>query len=273
LGWRAELHLRCERRAGAVGPRTVVARKHQLGPLTLQRAFHPEGETCHLYPLHPPGGVVGGDELDLQLDAGPAARVLATTPGAAKFYRSAGGFARQHQRLDVAADACLEWLPQPSILFPGARVSSRTEIELTECSGFIGWEVLSLGRPVIGERFLDGELDAELLVRREGTLLLADRLRIASTRDLDRPSGLRGFAVTGTLVAARASTAERDVALNGLDVPSGMLLGVTVVDDLLVARALADTTEPMQRVFCALWAGLRPGLLGRHATPPRIWAT
>jgi urease accessory protein len=274
VGWLAELHLRCEQRAGPAGaPRTVLARKHQLGPLTLQRAFHPEGAPCHLYPLHPPGGVVGGDALDIRIDIAAGAHAVVTTPGAAKFYRSAGELARQQQRLGVAAGGVLEWFPQPAILFPGARVASLTEIALSDDARVIGWEILSLGRPVIGERFVQGALDATLRVSRNGSPLLLDRLRVDDPQDLDRPSGLTGHAVSATFVASGAEAGDLEAALAVLAGAPGLLAGVTLQGDLLVARALADTTEPAQRVFCALWTALRPRLIGREALPPRIWAT
>jgi urease accessory protein len=273
VGWQAELHLRCEDRAGPAGRRTVLARKHQLGPLTLQRAFHPEGAPCHLYPLHPPGGVVGGDALEVRLDVASGAHAVVTTPGAAKFYRSAGAVAVQDQRLQVAPGGVLEWFPQPAILFPGARVQSRTELALGGDARCIAWEVLSLGRPVIGERFEYGELDATFTVRRDDRPLLLDRLRVSDAADLDRPTGLRGYAVSGTLIASGATASDLAAARSVLTAGAPPMTGVTLLDDLLVARALADTTEPVQGVFCALWAALRPRLLGLDAVPPRIWST
>lgn len=273
MGWRAELHLRCEQRAGPAGPRTVLARKHQLGPMTLQRAFHPEGAPCHLYPLHPPGGVVGGDALDIQLDVVAGAHALATTPGAAKFYRSAGESALQTQVLSVAQGAVLEWLPQPAILFPGARVRAHTEVLLRGDARFLGWEVTALGRPVINERFSQGTLDATLALSRDGRPLLQDRLRIAAAADLERAGGLRGRPVTGTFLAAAADAEALEMTHAVLAGAPGILTGVTLLDDLLVVRALADTTEPVQGLFCALWAALRPRLLGLAPQPPRIWAT
>ncbi len=275
MGWRAELHLRCEQRPGPAGPRTVLAQKHQLGPLTLQRAFYPEGAPCHLYPLHPPGGVVGGDQLDIRLQVGPGAHVLATTPGAAKFYRSLGDAADQRQLLTVDAGGVLEWLPQPAILFPGTRVRAQTDIQLTGDARFLGWEVLALGRPVIGERFTQGTLDAALRLTRDGRPVLTDRLRVAGLADLERPGGLRGRPVTGTLLATGATAPDLDAALAAAAdaAAAGTLIGVTLLGDVLVARALADATEPLQRVFSALWLALRPRLLGREAVPPRIWAT
>jgi urease accessory protein len=268
-GWHAELSLYCEQRGG----RTVLARKRQFGPLTLQRPFYPEALVCHLYLLHPPGGVVGGDSLAVDIDLGPGARALVTTPGATKFYRSAGADALVTQRLSVAAGAELEWFPQEAILFPAARVRSRTEVALQSDARFIGWEILSLGRPVISERFDSGALHAGLSVSRDGRPLLTDRLRVTLPRHLDGPSGLRGRPVTGTFVATDCDSNAVQVAREAAGSPAGVLLGITLLDDLLVARCLAGTSEPVQRVFCTLWAALRPMLLGREACPPRIWAT
>ena len=268
-GWRAELALRCEARDG----RTVLARKRQLGPLTLQRPFYPEGEVCHLYVLHPPGGIVGGDSLSVDVDMSPGARALVTTPGATKFYRSAGDEALLTQRLSVAHGARLEWFPQESILFPGARVHSRTEVDLQADASFVGWELLSLGRPVIGERFDRGALRAAFSVTRDGRPVLTDRLSVTKPRHLDGPSGLRGWPVTGTFVATGCGAEALQAARQAAGTPSGLLLGITLLNDLLVARGLAATSEPLQRVFCALWTALRPMLYGRAACPPRIWAT
>jgi urease accessory protein len=157
--------------------------------------------------------------------------------------------------------------------FRGARVASLTEIALSGDARVIGWEILSLGRPVIGERFVQGALDATLRVSRNGSPLLLDRLRVDGPQDLDRPSGLTGHAVSATFVASGAEAGDLEAALAVLAGAPGLLAGVTLQGDLLVVRALADTTEPAQRVFCALWTALRPRLIGREALPPRIWAT
>lgn len=269
VGWPARLELWFARR----GAQTVLARQHRHGPLTVQRTFHPEGEVCHLYLLHPPGGVVGGDRLELSVDLDPGAHVLLTAPGATKFYRSAGAQAEQGHRVRVGEGAVLEWLPHESILFPGARLSARTRVELDPGARFIGWETVCLGRPVIGERFAVGTADLGLEVWREGRPLLVDRLRVEGSESLDTSSGLRGHPVSATLVASGTSAADLATARAGLAPAEGLLLGLTLVDDLLVARCLATAVEPVQRTFRALWGILRPRLLGRPACPPRIWAT
>ena len=188
-GWHASLHLGFEPRGG----RTVLATRRQRGPLAVQRAFYPEGDICHLYLLHPPGGVVGGDRLDIDVGVADGAHALITTPGASKFYRSAGPEARQHQRLTVGDGGTLEWFPQENILFPGANLRTGTDIDLSGNARFLGWEILSLGRPVISERFEHGSADLGLRVQRDGQPILIDRLRLGSKPDLDGLSGLRGY--------------------------------------------------------------------------------
>jgi len=267
-GWQACLELGLERR----GPRTVAAHRRQRGPLAVQRPFYPEGDVCHLYLLHPPGGVVGGDELDIRVHAAPGARALVTSPGAAKFYRSAGAAAAVVQTLSVGAGATVEWLPQESIAFPGARVRQMTRIELDAGAAFAGWDILSLGRPANAEPFATGSLDACLEVWRDGVPVLVDRLRVANAEDLVSPAGLRGHAVVATLVATPA-TADDAQRLRALALAGRAELGVTLLDGLLVARLLADDTAVAKAAWRLAWEMLRPGFAGRPACPPRIWAT
>src|SRR5262245_14402851 len=114
-GWLASLDLEFARS----GSRTVLARRSHVGPLIVQRPFYPEGDVCHVYLVHPPGGVVGGDTLELRARVHDGAHALITTPAATKFYRSEGRMARQVQ--DIALDAAIfEWLPQETILFADA---------------------------------------------------------------------------------------------------------------------------------------------------------
>ncbi len=132
---------------------TVVARRRHEGPFCIQRPFYPGDGACHVYLLHPPGGLAAGDELDLTVDVEPGAAALLTTPAATKFYRSDGAPSVQRQTLRVAAGAALEWLPLDTILFGGSRALIETDVVLAPGARFIGWEQLSLGRPLSGDRY------------------------------------------------------------------------------------------------------------------------
>jgi urease accessory protein len=268
-GWNARLRLCFAPRQG----KTVLAAKRQLGPLTVQRPFYPEGDVCHVYLLHPPGGVVGGDDLRLDVGVGQGARVLVTTPGAGKFYRSGERVAAQRVGLEIGPDGVLEWLPQESILFDGARVRVDTRVDLHPRARFLGWELYCLGRPACGERFAHGRADLRLAVYRGDRPLLAERLRLKAGDRLDGSAGLRGHPFVGTLVATGADAASLEAARGLLPPPHRVVAGATLLEDLLVVRCLGRDGEDVTRLLRGLWSVLRPSLLGRPAAPPRIWAT
>ena len=149
-----------------------------------------------------------GNRIEITLDVTAGASVLVTTPGAARFYRSAGVAVTAQQDLKVAGGGPLEWFPQENILFPDARTSA----ELTSDARFIGWEIHSRGRPVIGERFDPGTADLEFRLDRDSRPPLRDRLRVGMGWDLDGPSGLRGFPLCGTFVATGAGPKNLEAA-------------------------------------------------------------
>ncbi|MFC4314253.1 urease accessory protein UreD [Steroidobacter flavus] len=263
-GWHAQLRLTFARPA----ERTCLVERQHRGPLLVQRPFYPEGDVCHAYIVHPPGGVVGGDELELEVDARDSTHVVLTTPAAAKFYRSDGRTARQKQTLR-AKQSTLEWLPQESIYYPQSRVRSSTRIELESHAKLIGWDIACLGLPARNQPFDRGELHLHLELWVNGKPLLIDRLRLAGNDN--NPSGLNGQQAVGTLLAYPATRAMIE-AVRTLQ-PPGVELGVTLVDDVLVCRALAAQAEPIKHAFIEYWQTLRPLLLNRAAVSPRIWAT
>jgi urease accessory protein len=268
VGWQAAIRLGFR----ATSDKTQLAERRHQGPLKVQRPFYPEGATCHVYLLHPPGGVVGGDQLHIEVDIQDGAHALLTTPGASKFYRSAGPLARQQQELRVNG-GILEWLPQENILFPGARLRLETHIQLDATARFIGWEIHCLGRPVINETFDPGAAEFRLALYRQESPLLIDRWRIDGPRDLQGAASLRNHPVVGTWLATGADQATLELARAALPQPDQGELGLTRLGELLVARYLGDSTEEARRLFQTLWRALRPRLLGRPACSPRIWAT
>ncbi|MBK1644707.1 urease accessory protein [Thiocapsa imhoffii] len=267
--WSGRLQLDIGVRAG----RSRVIRKEQRGPLTLQRAFHPEGAPCHLYLLHPPGGVVGGDRLEIEIGVATGAHALITAPGATKFYRSAGPVARQRLALRVATGAVLEWLPHENIFFSGAACALDLVIDLVGDGRFLGWEVHCFGRPTIAERFLGGQVESGLRVQRDGKPILDERLRVAGLAALNGPALLRGFPICATFILTGVDSSQLALARRRLDSCSDFPVAATLLDDLLLIRALAHEVEPVTLLFGALWSDLRPAVLGLAACPPRIWAT
>lgn len=268
-GWKAELALRFAPLAGA----TRLVSRHHLGPLRVQRPFHPEGEVCHVYIVHPPGGIVGGDELDIRVEAMPGAQVLLTTPAAGKFYRSAGPEAVQQLRIE-ARDATVEWLPQETILYPAARARVLTAVHLQDAACFIGWEIVCLGLTAQQQALGAGRGQLGFELWRDGKPLLIDRLAIdGEGAMMGSASGLAGATVVASFVAASVDasvpTKLRALLRESQDVEAGL----SVVDGVLVGRLLGRDAGSVKRACVRLWAALRPEMLQRPAAAPRIWAT
>jgi urease accessory protein len=270
-GWLAELELDYAVRRG----KTCLIRKKQRGPLTLQRPFYPEKDICHSYILHPPGGVVGGDSLEITVQAAAKSHCLITTPGATKFYRSkTDRSSQQTQKISVAEDAVVEWLPQQNIFFPGAQSALKTQIDIAPGGKFIGWEVHCFGRPANNETFNLGNISSCTEIHIDGQLRLVEQLHTTGSSLIHSPSGLRGMAMQGSLLAAPCSQLERDQLeriLHSYIHPDS--IGLTLVDEVLVIRVLGNHIEPILEVFTQLWTELRTEWLQKSSCSPRIWAT
>jgi urease accessory protein len=271
--WRGALALDFHARAD----RTVLAKRRHEGPFCIQQPFYPGDGTCHAYLLHPPGGLAGGDQLALDVHCAPGTRVLLTTPAATKFYRSDGAASVQRQHLHVAADAALEWLPQESILFGGSRAVIETAIELERGARFVGWEQISLGRPLSGDRYATGSLEQRMRISLDGEPLLIDTLRLRAGEPMvEAEWGLAGFGVCGALYVFPADVRllVQIRELPGVVTPSSSArCGATLLGELLVVRALARSPERMRTLLEDIWALIRNATLGCAPVAPRIWRT
>jgi urease accessory protein len=275
-GWHGHLALHYARD----GQRTIAHDRHD-GPLRVLQRLYPEGPgICHHVLVHPPGGIVGGDELDIQatLDAGTHA--LVTTPGATRFYRSAGAAAAQRARLRVADGARLEWLPLETIAFRGCIGENRVVLELDAGAEMIGWDLLALGLPAAGEAFDAGVFTQHL--EWPGRWLERGRIAADDARLLDGPLGWAGQRVlasvwfaAGTPLAAPRREQLLDAARQCL-VGSALAAraGATCVHDgVIVTRVLADRVEPAMALLARVRAAWRHAAWSLAGQPPRVWRT
>jgi urease accessory protein len=229
--------------------------------------------------VHPPGGIVGGDELRITLTQAEHTHALVTTPSATRFYRTAGPAASQRLTARLADGARLEWLPLETIAYRGCRAENHLRFELAPGASMLGWEMLALGLPTAGEPFDSGSLLQHLEL--PGVWLERGLLRADDQALLDSPLGLAGQRVMGTLWCAAGSAlpaalrqqlldAAREVAAtHALD----STFGATSPDaQVVVCRALAPRVEPLFELWRGVRAVWRPLLWGLDAQPPRIWA-
>jgi urease accessory protein len=258
---------------------TRLVRREHFGPLLVQKPLYPEGPgCCHAVIVHPPGGVVGGDELRIQVNASKNAQALLSTPGAAKWYRANGQVARQHIQIDVEAGAAVEWLPQETILFDQADVVLNNEINLHAEARFVGCEMLCFGRTASGERFNSGRVRQRYAVRVDGKLLwLEQGTLLGGSAAMSGALGLVGHTVCASLLCVGAPP-QRDLidtvraAIAPLAEPTAQF-GATQMKSLLMVRYLGDRSEVARQVMMAAWKVLRPALLGRESNALRIWMT
>ena len=270
--WQARLALEYTLQGG----RTTLSGREHSGPLLVQKALYPEGDAvCHSIIVHPPGGIAGGDALELTVRLREDTVALLTTPGAGKWYKSIGPKATLAQRFDVGRGAVLEWLPQPAIVFDAARAETRTEVRLHQEALYMGWDMACMGRTASGERFDSGELRQRTEVWQQGRRLWSEYARLAGDDAmLTSNAGLHGCTVSATLIAA-GKDIDKDLLAQCRSVApeAGERSGITVLPRVLLARYLGHSSEAAMHYFIALWTLLRPALAGRSAVPPRIWAT
>jgi urease accessory protein len=270
--WRAELELWLERRDG----KTRLVRRRHVGPLMVQRPFHPESDgTCHVYLLHPPGGIAGGDRLEIACHLESGARTVLTTPGATKFYCSAKGASTQRTVIDVGVGAVCEYLPQETIIFDGADAQVETRVALAADATYVGWDFLSLGRPAAGERFANGSVRQRIEVSQDGRPVWFERLSLQGASALGSASFAFGNRpIVGTMIyvgpiAENAAERVRD----SLGEDARGILSVSQRDQGVICRYLGEMMSEGKSIFARAWDVLRDAGQGKRAAAPRIWAT
>jgi urease accessory protein len=286
-GWRATLDLELQNLDGVA---RVTQRRHS-GPLLVQRAFYPErgsrasvsasvsstpqpmSEPCHVYIIHPPGGLASGDRLELRATVGCGAHALLTTPAAGKFYRrGTAGAARLSQCLRVDGGV-LEWLPQENIFYPNAAAQLASVVHLSTGARFIGWEIACFGLPASARTLESGEVRQSFELWRDGRPMLLERLNINQAA-LSARWGLADHPAIGTWLGSPAGPAELQTARAVIETAcGGSTVACTLVDEVLVCRALGNRADHLKQVFIDLWHALRPAFTGRVAVAPRVWTT
>lgn len=275
MTWHAQLRLNYALQAD----KTSVHFTHD-GPLRVLKSLYPEGPgICHNVLVHPPGGLVGGDVLDIDVQVGEGAHALVTTPGATRFYKSNGQQAQQRTRLRLAAGARLEWLPLEAIAYNACAAVNQVEFDLAEGAQLLAWDVTALGLPLAGQPFEQGAITQHLQwpgrFLERGVIEARDRLL------LDGALGLAGRRCLASLVFASGTPlprGQREALLESThallqSACAAVVAGVTAPNEhMLVLRGLAPVVEPAMELWKAVWAHWRAELWQLRDGAPRIWS-
>jgi len=207
MSWQGSLALAYRHDELRGAPRTVLHDRHD-GPLRVLASLYPETPAiCHNVLVHPPGGLVGGDVLDIELTVDTGAHALVTTPGATRFYRSTGAPATQRLRATLATGARLEWLPLETIAYSGCLGENLMRFDLAPGAEMIGWDVLALGLPASDQAFARGRFTQ--YVEMPGRWLERGVIDALDTRLLDSPLGWAGHRVVPLAGAIRRHQGAR----------------------------------------------------------------
>lgn len=276
MAWHASLQLDYALRA----ERTVAQFRHD-GPLRVLQSLYPEGDAvCHNVLVHPPGGLVGGDTLDIRITAGDASHGLITTPGATRFYRSSGEPALQRTHITLTDQARLEWLPLEAICYNNCLAENHLTLDLAPQAEFLGWDVTALGLPHANQPFEQGSFFQSIEV--PGVWLERGRIQADDHRLMNSPLGLAGHRCLATLFFVAGSKLERGRRQGALDVARQVIeahdlrhtAGATSPDgQVIVVRVLAPMVEPAMDLLRRVWAGWRQHFWRLSAASPRIWST
>jgi urease accessory protein len=274
MPWHARLSLDYRFEAN----RTVARHLHE-GPLRILQSLYPEGDAvCHNVLVHPPGGLVGGDTLDIAVTAQAGSHGLITTPGATRFYRSNGPVAVQRNHLTVHDHARLEWLPLEAICYDSCHAENHLRLDLAPQAECMGWDITALGLPLAQQPFLNGSLLQRIEL--PGMWLEQGRINARDTRLMNGPVGLAGHRCMGTLFFATGSKLGRARREQALDVARALIAphalsttaGATSPNEqVVVVRVLAPVVEPAMQLLKSIWAAWRTELWNKTASSPRIW--
>jgi len=275
MAWRADLKLDYTLES----QRTVVRYLHQ-GPLRILQSLYPEGDQiCHNVLVHPPGGLVGGDTLDIQVTVAEGAHGLVSTPGATRFYKSGGHPALQQVVAHLAENAKLEWLPLEAIAYNDCEATNRAIFNLVPSAELITWDVTALGLPSSDMAFTQGHFQQHIEI--PGVWLERGNIRGEDTRWLNSPLGLAGGKCLASLVFASGSAIDSDRTTQALQAarevieshPLRLQAGITCAHpQVIVLRVMSPLVEPTMDLLKKVWAVWRHTLWALPSTPPRIWS-
>ncbi|MEY4884184.1 MAG: hypothetical protein RIS34_2038 [Pseudomonadota bacterium] len=276
MAWHAQLQLDYALESGK-----TVARHQHNGPLRVLKSLYPEGPAiCHNVLVHPPGGLVGGDTLDIRIQAAQGTHALITTPGATRFYRSDGEPALQRTHIRLDPGARLEWLPLESIAYSGCVAENQLRLDLAAGAELMAWDITALGLPHANQPFEQGRFRQH--IEMPGVWLERGQIDAHDLRLLDSPLGLAGHRCMASLFFATGSSITRLRRQQALDIARAVMAthplhptsGTTSPNgQLIVVRVLAPVVELAMDGLKQIWAGWRSHFWGQSAPSPRIWST
>jgi len=244
---------------------TRRGRLHESGSLRV-RFPSPEDDGLSAVLVNTAGGVAGGDRFDIAISAGEAARLTLTTAAAEKVYRAPDAAAQLDISLKAASGARFAWLPQETILFNGAKISRRIDIDLAEDASLLLCEIVVFGRAAMGERMERGEFVDRWRLRRGGKLVFAETVRLDGDigAKLERPAIAKGGVAIATALIVPGDEAVVERIRQAADTFGGEV-GISAWNGFAMARFCAQDAARLRVDMMTVLGRASPSPL------PRLW--
>lgn len=269
--WIGDVQLKFSLRQG----KSVLTKCKCSGPFVVQRGFYPQQDKCtpHVYLLHPAGGLVSGDKLILNVELDSNSRALLTTVDSSKFYRTNNGlYASQNNTFKLSKNSILEWVPQSSIFFPKSKVIIENTFILEHGARVIAFEMLCFSSVVLDFNYIPKEINFFLSINLPHSVGLQERLKF---NELDYIAKLGGFKISAMFFSFPSNkemlSRVRALIQKEFVDEKFQIGGATLLEELLVVRLLGNDNQSISRVLYHLWYLVRPMIVGRVVTIPRIW--
>lgn len=273
--------------ARSLGGRTIRCATEEFGPSRVRFPLSGRrGSALEAVLINTGGGIAGGDSAHFRAHCAQSAHLVVTTQAAEKVYRSDGATSFLGVDLKVDEGATLEWMPQATILFDGARVERSITAEVAKDARLLLIEPLVLGRTARGESLCSGKLFDSWRIRRDGRLIYADGLRLdgdvgatlarraaankwpaLATILLVAPDAESRLEAVRSALGIASETADEAPVSVPQGAPMGIEMGASAWDGMLSVRLLAQDGAKIDVAIRKMMQAL--GV----AAPPRIWHT
>lgn len=252
-----------------IGGETRLRHLYQSDPCRVLFPRQSDGAPKEAVIVTTSGGVVGGDRLRFEIGAGTGCVATVTTQAAEKVYRAAG--ADSEIDVTVSAQDCefLEWMPQETILFDGARLRRRTRLDLRGTARVLAGEIVVFGRRARDEKFTYGFLHDDWRVFQDGHLVWADGLHLSG----DIGAGIADVHAFDSAAAVATAIYCAPEAAASLEIARDLIGqgGASCVDGILVVRLVNADAAALRADFAQFWKMFRHETAGLSATLPRVW--
>ena len=255
------------------GGRSALHSVYQQAPCRALMPTVEPGAPLEAILVNTSGGLVGGDRIESVIAVGADASAVLASQAAEKVYRSTGADTVVETALSIAEGAWLEWLPQETILFDGARLHRRLSIDLAPTARLLAAETVIFGRIARGERFSRGFLHDSWALRRAGRLVWADAIRLDGDVEAlrTRAFGFGRAAGYATLLHAGPAAASFLPLAREIVASAPAEGGATLVSGLLLLRFIAEDAARLRSAVAAAACRLRAEIAGLPAQLPRVW--